>query len=137
MTESTENDENPFGADSDPLDGFWDDPEFRAMVRDFVHALPERADAIRVAWIGGDDDALERLTHQLKGSGGMFGYPELTDAAARVVDGLRAGLDRPRIDRHAHDLLDSIARVVAAEVGTASESALDDPAPRSAHRLDR
>lgn len=57
---------------------------FAEIVTQFVAGLSERVtqmeDAIRAA----DFDALRNAAHQLKGSGGGYGYPILTERAARL-----------------------------------------------------
>jgi Hpt domain. len=48
-----------------------------------------------LAWIRGSGgapaDELLARAHKLAGSGGVFGHPEVTEAAAAVEDALRAG----------------------------------------------
>jgi HPt (histidine-containing phosphotransfer) domain-containing protein len=63
------------------------DEEIADLVRDFVRALPGRAEAITQAAEARDWDALRRAAHQLKGSAGSYGFPPITDAA-RAVEGL-------------------------------------------------
>ena len=57
---------------------------FAEIVTQFVNGLNERVarmeEAIRVA----DFDALRVAAHQLKGSGGGYGYPILTERAAQL-----------------------------------------------------
>ncbi len=60
------------------------DPKFQALVRDFVAGLPEMIDAVRGALGQRDWIELKGLAHKLKGMGGGFGYPQITDAAAAL-----------------------------------------------------
>ena len=61
-----------------------EDASFAELVTQFVAGLSERVtrmeDAIRAA----DFDALQVAAHQLKGSGGGYGYPILTVRAAQL-----------------------------------------------------
>ena len=66
-----------------------DDPTFADIVIPFVQGLAERLrimeDSIRAA----DFDALKVAAHQLKGSGGGYGYPQLTAGAAQLEQSAR------------------------------------------------
>ena len=65
-------------------------PEFQAQLRAlqeaFVKELPKRIDDLELAWKVGDNlaarlEAVRRQAHGLAGSGGTFGFPELSQAA--------------------------------------------------------
>ncbi len=78
-----------------------EDPSFSDLVQQFVNGLSDRLrimeDAIRTA----DFDSLRTAAHQLKGSGGGFGYPILSERAATVerharaeaIDGCKSAVD--------------------------------------------
>jgi len=72
-----------------------DDPDMQESVRQFVRNLPDRTSAILRASQTSDNGTLERLAHQLKGAGGSFGFPGITEAAAAVEQALVEGLDEP------------------------------------------
>lgn len=59
-------------------------PEFVDIVHQFVAKLPEQIDAINHAYHASDWDSLHRLVHNLKGTGGGFGFPSLTEQAAEI-----------------------------------------------------
>jgi histidine phosphotransfer protein HptB len=63
---------------------FADDPEMAELVRFFVDRLPERVVALEQAAAAADWQTLATLAHQLKGSGGGYGYPGITASAAQV-----------------------------------------------------
>lgn len=65
------------------------DPELRELIAEFVAELPERFAALEKAAAGQDWQEVRRLAHQLKGSGGSYGFPEITAAAAKVEDAAR------------------------------------------------
>jgi HPt (histidine-containing phosphotransfer) domain-containing protein len=56
---------------------------------------PERSAAILRASQASDMGTLKRLAHQLKGAGGSYGFPGITEAAAAVEQALEHGLDEP------------------------------------------
>ena len=77
---------------------FADDPDFADIIAQFVSGLSEKLWSMREALDEGDFETLRRLAHQLKGAGGSYGYPTLTDSAkvledaAKVQDRESAGL---------------------------------------------
>jgi signal transduction histidine kinase/CheY-like chemotaxis protein/HPt (histidine-containing phosphotransfer) domain-containing protein len=66
---------------------FADDPDMIDVIRRFVTTLPERVAAMQAA----EGAALQRLAHQLKGAAGGYGFPAITDAAARLEKALVEG----------------------------------------------
>lgn len=63
---------------------FADDPDMQPIVEMFVDEMPERIASLRSAWEASEIERLRRLAHQLKGSGGGYGFPALGDAAGRL-----------------------------------------------------
>jgi HPt (histidine-containing phosphotransfer) domain-containing protein len=67
------------------------DPDLRELIERFVHELPQRLAKLRLAACADNLPEVGRLAHQLKGAGGSYGFPALTEAAheleraARVV----------------------------------------------------
>lgn len=59
-----------------------EDASYADIVVQFVDALPERLEIMRQALEAADFEALRKAAHQLKGSGGGYGYPVLTAKAA-------------------------------------------------------
>jgi CheY-like chemotaxis protein len=59
-------------------------PEFVDIVNQFVAKLPEQIDAISHAYHANDWDSLHRLVHNLKGTGGGFGFLPLTEQAVEI-----------------------------------------------------
>lgn len=62
---------------------------YRRNLPALISELETAASALRVGRAGADEE-VRRLAHQLKGSGGSYGFPEVSDAAAavlRVADG--------------------------------------------------
>src|SRR5882757_577962 len=63
---------------------FADDPDFRELLEEFAAALPERRDGLIGAHQSGAYDVLRTKAHQLKGAGGGFGFPQLSELAAEL-----------------------------------------------------
>ncbi|MEK6677479.1 MAG: Hpt domain-containing protein [Planctomycetota bacterium] len=61
-----------------------EDPSFTDLVEQFIDALPERIANMIRATRAADFDALRVAAHQLKGSGGGYGYSVLTECAAKL-----------------------------------------------------
>ena len=65
-----------------PSDLVREDALFADVVQDFVDGLDKRVADMAAALADGDFQTLKHLAHQLKGSGGGYGYPALTELAA-------------------------------------------------------
>ena len=61
-----------------------DDTSMEDVVLAFVDGLKERVSAMETAARDGDFETLRASAHQLKGSGGGYGYPILTEQAGRL-----------------------------------------------------
>ncbi len=62
------------------------DLEMHAIVEDFVRNLPDRIRMMEVALSQQDYTALINLAHQLKGAGGGYGFPVITEAAGHLEE---------------------------------------------------
>lgn len=72
-------------APSDLIHSDLGDPEtFGELVEIFLEQLPERLDQLHRFLESGDYRQLALLAHQLKGAGGGYGYPGLTQGAAKL-----------------------------------------------------
>lgn len=61
-----------------------DDPSFADIVVEFVDGLDQRLATMERAIRDGDFEELRNAAHQLKGSGGGYGYPSLTERASEL-----------------------------------------------------
>jgi CheY-like chemotaxis protein/HPt (histidine-containing phosphotransfer) domain-containing protein len=68
-----------------------DDPDFRAVVEEFVTRLHERLSAMRRGLAAGDLASLAQLAHWLKGTGGTAGFPAFTEPAGQLERVSRQG----------------------------------------------
>ena len=58
---------------------FVDDPDIAEILGGFVGRLQEQLDAMRSALAFGNYEELRSLAHKLKGAGGSYGYPALSE----------------------------------------------------------
>jgi len=76
---------------------FAGDPDMQELVEFFVGQMPDRVDALRASFESGSLEELRSLAHQLKGAGGSYGFPQITDSARRLEERtMRADLDEVR-----------------------------------------
>ena len=68
-----------------------DDPHLAGLIDEFVAGLADRVGAIRGALAHGDLARVQRLSHQLRGAAGSYGYAALTDLARRVEQAAKGG----------------------------------------------
>lgn len=61
-----------------------EDESFEDIVIQFVEGLEQRVKTMQDALNSTDYEALRVAAHQLKGSGGGYGYPVLSDQAAKI-----------------------------------------------------
>jgi len=69
---------------------FADDPDLAELVAGFVDSLPEKVQVMQTALQAQDFEGLTRLAHQLKGAGGSYGFPSLTETAAELEAAAKA-----------------------------------------------
>jgi PAS domain S-box-containing protein len=68
-----------------------DDPDLAEVLAQFVKGLPEQVEAMSRALAAGRHEELRRLAHRLKGAGGSYGYPLLTEVAEALQMAALAG----------------------------------------------
>lgn len=57
------------------------DPDMGEIVAEFVDEMPAKMQSLLDCWRGQKFDELRRLAHQLKGSSGGYGFPQVGKAA--------------------------------------------------------
>jgi CheY-like chemotaxis protein len=67
-----------------------DDPELAKILDEFVEGLPVKMTAMRQAIDNNCFDEVRRIAHQLKGTGGGYGYPALTESARGLENAAQA-----------------------------------------------
>ena len=79
------------------------------IIREFVAGLPEQVALLARHLDCPDRDALRRVAHQLKGSGGGYGFAAITAAAARAERAVIEQSDTVADD--VHTLIDLVRSV--------------------------
>jgi PAS domain S-box-containing protein len=72
------------------LSAFRDDPEMAMILGEFIGRLNGQVAAMQQAYADDHYENLQRLAHRLKGAGGSYGYPLLTEASKRLEDACKA-----------------------------------------------
>jgi signal transduction histidine kinase/DNA-binding response OmpR family regulator len=85
--------------------------EIRQFLPMFVAELPAYLEQISTALAEKDCAPLAEVVHQLKGSGGMYGYPELTELAARVEQLLKETQSIEAVAEELQSLVDMVRRI--------------------------
>ncbi len=86
------------------------DPEMADLIADFVKGLPVHVNAIARANAAGNMEALRTLAHQLKGSGGGYGFAEVSESAGILEQSVKNNAVA-EIGPRVLALLDVIARI--------------------------
>lgn len=61
-----------------------EDPDLHDIIEEFVDGLSDRIVHLKLAFDELDWSQLRTLAHRLKGAGGSYGYPEISQLAARM-----------------------------------------------------
>jgi HPt (histidine-containing phosphotransfer) domain-containing protein len=73
------------------LSAYRDDPEMAMILGEFIGRLSGQVTAMRQAYAEDRLEDLQRFAHRLKGAGGSYGYPLLTEASKKLEDACKAG----------------------------------------------
>jgi HPt (histidine-containing phosphotransfer) domain-containing protein len=61
----------------------------REILELFVQEMPARIGELQASWGKRELDKVGRLAHQLKGAGGGYGFPVISDAAATLEQSIK------------------------------------------------
>lgn len=86
------------------VSNYADDPDVAGILEGFINGLDEQLSDMGNAFTDGRFDDLKRFAHRLKGAGGSYGYPSLTDACKILED---AALAKD------HDMAENMLKKVA------------------------
>jgi signal transduction histidine kinase/DNA-binding response OmpR family regulator len=100
-------------------------------VAGFVSRLPERVSSLLALSDTGDIEELRRLVHQLKGSGTGYGFPQITQNAARAEAAIKASNDLNAIKGEVDELINQIRSIDGYNAGL--EKRRSDDQPKAAH----
>jgi len=81
------------------------DPDMLELIEMFVSDLPDRVTAIEQAVEQANLADLAVLSHQLKGAGGGYGFPSITEAAAVVEKQAKSQADLSAVQESLGELL--------------------------------
>jgi len=90
------------------------DDQMIELVQMFVSENPDRVNSLRVALNAGDFETLKRLSHQLKGAAGGYGFHDIT-APSRALE-ISAGMssaDPDLVRQDAENLISFLTRMTA------------------------
>jgi HPt (histidine-containing phosphotransfer) domain-containing protein len=78
---------------SDPLysQALPDNPEIAELIPQFLRELCEKREQMATALDFGDIDSLRIAAHNYRGSGGSYGFPELSEVAGELEDAAQDG----------------------------------------------
>jgi HPt (histidine-containing phosphotransfer) domain-containing protein len=86
------------------------DAEIRAFLPEFVARLPGQVAALSELLARRDFGAIDDLIHNIKGSGGMYGFARITELAAQAEESVRSG-EIDAITRDVRLLADTIRSI--------------------------
>ncbi len=92
---------------------FCDDADMVDIVEMFVEELPDKAAALAKAFADQNMEELRRLSHQLKGAAGGYGFPTITDSAKAVEADAQAEDVMERLAQEVKDLVSLCERARA------------------------
>jgi len=100
----------------DPIRSTYEaDPDMLEIVCDFARELPARVTKLEALLTTRAFAELQTLAHQLKGAGGGYGFPQITEVAGRLEQALKSGLPEPVIEDRAAELCAILRAVVVPE----------------------
>jgi HPt (histidine-containing phosphotransfer) domain-containing protein len=77
-----------------------DDPDMAEIIEEFAADAPERAARLERLLASEETKELRTLAHQLKGAGGGYGFPQVTEAAAKLERAVLDGADPSELKTH-------------------------------------
>ena len=88
-----------------------DDPAVRSVLVEYVAELPGQVARMTELLAKGELEPLCQLVHRLKGSGGAYGFAELTRLATRAEAAINAEQQIEQVAREVRELIDLIRRI--------------------------
>ncbi len=82
-----------------------DDGTMSELLDAFIKELSHRAGKITDARQSGDFEALKHFSHQLKGAAGVYGFPQIAQAANRVYQCVEDGSDAGQLQSAVDELV--------------------------------
>jgi PAS domain S-box-containing protein len=88
-----------------------EEQEMRDILMEYVDGLPQQVARLRDLLDAGDRDALRTALHQLKGSGGGFGFDGVTTLAGRAESSIKARAALEDVARQVDELVEHLRRI--------------------------
>ena len=89
--------------------------ELRALMPRFLSNRQADLEQLRTAAARSDFETARRIGHILKGAGGGYGFPQITELAASLEQALKSGADAPVVKDRTHSLCELLRAVVIPE----------------------
>ena len=61
-----------------------EEPGMASLIKSFIEQLPDMVSSLKSALKSGDDELFKKTAHNLKGMGGGFGFPQISDLGGRI-----------------------------------------------------
>lgn len=91
---------------------FENDPDMAQLLREFALGLADSRARLRRSLAEGNWREVQRVGHQLKGAGGGYGYPSLSEAGSQLEAAAAAATSRtPQLDAAVANVETQIARI--------------------------
>jgi HPt (histidine-containing phosphotransfer) domain-containing protein len=81
------------------------------VLPEYIAGLSDQVEQIRNALAQHDLDVLRRLVHQLRGSGGAYGFPDVTRLATIAESAINEKTALEEVSQRVGDLVEFVARV--------------------------
>jgi PAS domain S-box-containing protein len=101
--------------------GILDPSKVIALIDAFRGELPSRAERIDKAFQQHNRTLLFEVTHQLKGSAGMYGFDNITETARTICDLLRADDELEEVQAAVYELVDLCRQAASQQPSTPSD----------------
>jgi len=102
----------------------------KKIIVEYIEGLPMEVAKMQEMIDRNDLPSLKRVAHQLRGTGGGYGFDSITDLAADVENAIKEGKDRESVIKHLDLLMDVVRRVEGFDDRSAISPGQNLPADR-------
>ena len=100
-------------ADESPLTSTMaDEVDFHPLLHTYAELLRDSLALLEAAEPGANDEQVRKTAHDLKGSGGAYGFDPITDTGAQLETSLRTGAGRTEVDEQIATLCSLLRRAI-------------------------
>jgi HPt (histidine-containing phosphotransfer) domain-containing protein len=90
---------------------FVSEPQVQKLLAKFVSRLPERVRTLTDLLRQKDLEHLRQAVHQLKGAGGGYGFPQVSELAGRTEQSIKAGEALESIESQVSQLVELVRSI--------------------------